>query len=529
VVPLLGVCLGHQGIAVAFGGTVGADEPAHGVLSPVSHDGTGLFAGLPQGFAAVRYHSLAVTEVPPDVVVTARSGDGMVMGLRHRDRPLSGGAVPSGVGARRTRRPADGQLPGGTAGGAVGGAAVGGAAVGPGARAGRPAAEVPFGFHGGWVGYLGYECKADTGGRLAHRAASPDACLLQVRRFLAFDHEQRQVYAVSLDADAPGRLAELAGLAGAARQAGPLPAPDPGWPGADPGWPGSGRVRATMSRRDHRRAFEVVQRELRAGNTYELNLTYQAGIDSAAEPFAVYRLLRRENPAPYAAFLTHPGVAVLSSSPERFLAVDADGVLEVRPIKGTTPRGRAPAEDAANSRRLAGDPRFRSENLMIVDLVRNDVGLVSAAGSVQVPSLMAVESYAAVHQLVSTVRGTLAPGASAVDAARALFPPGSMTGASKERTMAIIDAVERRARGVYSGALGWFGVDGRADLSVIIRTLVHHGEHYRLGTGGGITVYSDPASEYAETQWKSEPLIRAIASASAPAASRPVRPSRVDG
>ena len=634
-VPLLGVCLGHQGIALAFGGTVGPVDPAHGVLSPVRHDGTGLFAGLPQGFAAVRYHSLAVTEVPPELVVTARGADGLVLALRHRQRPLVGvqfhpESVLTAHGRRLmanflavrlpTRRPpprfpgrsaarrpvgappAVRRLPGWVPPESVASWAVGrcqrwfwldssagrcwsgrfsylgwlepadlsvtydvanrtvtehrvgaqqawrGTAFDYLAEAlraqARPAMELPFGFCGGWVGYLGYECKADTGGRLGHRAASPDACLLQVRRFLAFDHQKRQVYAVSLDADAPKRLA---GLATVVRQARPprgfdrgylglggrepeRPEPaglEPGVP--EPAGPSSASVRATMGQGDYRRAFAAVQRELRAGNTYELNLTYQVGLGSAADPFAVYRLLRRENPTPYAAFFSHPGVSVLSSSPERFLSIDATGVIEVKPIKGTTPRGRTPAEDAAHSRRLTRDPRFRSENLMIVDLVRNDVGLVSVAGTVQVPSLMAVESYAAVHQLVSTVRGTLAPGVGAVEAARALFPPGSMTGAPKERTMAIIDAVETTARGVYSGVLGWFGVDGRAELSVVIRTLVHHGDHYRLGTGGGITVYSDAASEYAETQWKSDPLIRAVTRATtAPATNRLLRTSQID-
>jgi para-aminobenzoate synthetase len=183
--------------------------------------------------------------------------------------------------------------------------------------------------------------------------------------------------------------------------------------------------------------------------------------------------------------------------------------VETKPIKGTTPRGTTPEEDERLRRRLATDPKFRAENLMIVDLLRNDIGMVAEPGTVEVPVLMEVESYPSVHQLVSTVRGRLREDVTTVGALRALFPAGSMTGAPKLRTMEVIQDVEATARGAYAGAFGWISGDGLADLGVVIRTLVTAGDGtWELGTGGGITVRSDADEEYAESRWKAERLLR---------------------
>jgi para-aminobenzoate synthetase len=257
-----------------------------------------------------------------------------------------------------------------------------------------------------------------------------------------------------------------------------------------------------------------VQRQLRLGNSYEVNLTYREHIDSGVDPVDAYLRLRNINPAPYAGYLQHQGTALLSSSPERYATIDRHRWIETKPIKGTTPRGTTPAEDHELARRLATDPRFRAENLMIVDLLRNDLSMVCDPGTVTVPTLMEVESYPSVHQLVSTVRGRLREGVGTVEALRALFPAGSMTGAPKLRTMQVIEAVESSPRGVYSGAFGWISGDGRADLGVVIRSLVaeRDGASYRytLGTGGGITVRSDVVEEYAETRWKAARLRSAL-------------------
>jgi para-aminobenzoate synthetase len=257
--------------------------------------------------------------------------------------------------------------------------------------------------------------------------------------------------------------------------------------------------------------FAAVQEQLRAGNSYEVNLTYRSTEPSDRDPVDVYGRMRSTNPAPYAGVLKHGDTWLLSASPERFATVDRHRRVETRPIKGTTPRGGTPTEDEALRHRLATDPRFRAENLMITDLLRNDLSMVCEAGSVEVPHLMEVESYASVHQLVTTVRGQLRADVGTVDALRALFPAGSMTGAPKLRTMQVIEAVEDSPRGVYAGAFGWISGDGRADLGVVIRSLFRSGDGpWSLGTGGGITVHSDVDEEWAETRWKAARLREAL-------------------
>jgi para-aminobenzoate synthetase len=260
---------------------------------------------------------------------------------------------------------------------------------------------------------------------------------------------------------------------------------------------------------DYRDAFEAVQEQLHAGNSYEVNLTYRVAVESDLDPVTAYLRLRELNPAPYAGFLQHQGNWLLSSSPERFATIDRHRTIVTKPIKGTTQRGDTPEADEALRVQLASDPKFRAENLMIVDLLRNDLGMVCEPGSVEVPVLMDVESYESVHQLVSTVRGQLRDEVSTIGALHALFPAGSMTGAPKLRTMQVIRDVESTPRGVYAGAFGWISGDGRADLGVVIRSLTTDGSGlWQLGTGGGITVRSDVDEEYAESRWKAERLLR---------------------
>ncbi|MGI8535121.1 MAG: anthranilate synthase component I family protein [Mycobacteriales bacterium] len=318
-----------------------------------------------------------------------------------------------------------------------------------------------------WVGYFGYACRTDLPGRPA--LGVPDAVWMRVRAPLVFEHV------------APARTTP----ATVARTDTPPPA-------------------AYVS------AFGEVQEHLHAGNSYEVNLTYRDRVDSQVGPASAYLRLRAANPAPYAGYLRHRGVHLLSSSPERFATVDGNRGLVARPIKGTTPRGATAADDERLRRHLAADPKLRAENLMITDLLRNDLSMVCEPGTVEVPGLMEVESYASVHQLVSTVRGRLRDEISTIDALRALFPAGSMTGAPKRMTMQVIDDVEATPRGVYAGAFGWVSADGRADLGVVIRSLVatpaDAGWTYLLGTGGGITVRSDVREEWAETTWKVERL-----------------------
>jgi anthranilate/para-aminobenzoate synthase component I len=327
------------------------------------------------------------------------------------------------------------------------------------------------------VGWFGYAARTDLPA-IRQAGPVPDSLWMRASRYLVLDHDARTVTPVGFDTE------PVLPSGGALRDLGTAAPP------AVTSWPV----------RDYARAFDRVQEELRRGNTYETNLTYRVEVVSEELPLTVYRRLRRLNPAPYAAFLQHDGVALLSSSPERFARI-ADGWIETRPIKGTTARDPDPGTDAALAGLLTTDPRLRAENLIVTDLLRNDLSAVCDPGTVSVPRLMQVESYANVHQLVTTVRGRLSAGVGVADAIRVLSPAGSMTGAPKLRTMQLIADVESTPRGVYSGCMGWLGPHS-ADLAVVIRSLTHHGNRFIAGTGGGITVASEAVSERQEAEHK---------------------------
>jgi anthranilate/para-aminobenzoate synthase component I len=228
------------------------------------------------------------------------------------------------------------------------------------------------------------------------------------------------------------------------------------------------------------------------------------------DALAVYGRLRRENPSHHGAFIALNQTTLLSSSPEVFLSVSASGRVATKPIKGTRPRGATPQADRALRDELENNPKERAENVMIVDLMRNDLSRVAEEGSVVVDTLLAVESYANVHQLVSTVSAQLRPEFSAADAVEACFPAGSMTGAPKISAMRILAQLEGDARGIYSGAFGFFGDDGAAELAMVIRSLVIDRTGVTIGSGGGITIDSDAEAELAEMHLKAEPLLRAL-------------------
>ncbi len=327
-----------------------------------------------------------------------------------------------------------------------------------------------------WFGYFGYASRTDL--PAAPDPLLPDAVWMRPRAVRVFEH-------------APAPLQVPRPVAGA-----------PDTPADDAPPPAS-----------YAAAFATVQEHLHAGNSYEVNLTHRLTREADLDPVTAYLRLRELNPAPYSGFLQHDVADarawLLSSSPERYATITPDRHLETKPIKGTTPRGASPDEDEVQRLRLASDPKTRAENLMIVDLLRNDLSLVCDVGSVEVPALMQVETYASVHQLVSTVRGHLRDDVTTIGALHALFPAGSMTGAPKLRTMQVIGEVEASPRGVYAGAFGWISGDGPADLGVVIRSLTTDGSGtWSLGTGGGITVRSDVGEEWAESEWKAERLLR---------------------
>jgi para-aminobenzoate synthetase len=358
-------------------------------------------------------------------------------------------------------------------------------------------------FSGGYVGYFGYELKALTGGAAAHEAATPDALWMWANRFVVIDHDEDRSLLVAVhtpDDPAAGAWLDQAEATAASWWM--------SWQDAPAIASMDLEAHLEQDRETYLAGIDACMAALEAGETYEVCLTNRVRLPAVSDPFDFYLWQRARNPAPYSAFLRYGELAVASSSPERFLTVDADGWAECRPIKGTAPRSADPAQDQLVAKALAEDEKTRAENLMIVDLIRNDLGRVSRPGTVQVPQLMAVESYQTVHQLVTTVRGQLRDGVDAVDAVRACFPPGSMTGAPKIRTMELLDELEWSARGVYSGALGYLTVDGRADLSVVIRTAVMTPGETVVGAGGAIVLDSDPVAEYDEMVLKATATIQ---------------------
>jgi para-aminobenzoate synthetase len=326
---------------------------------------------------------------------------------------------------------------------------------------------------------------------------------------LAFDHRDGLVYLLALSSN-DTESAALEWLTATSRE---LRALEPSPAGIEPlSEPIEGpSVRYRHSLPEYERLVECCQTEIAAGESYEVCLTNMLSIDEEIDPFATYCQLRSSCPAPYSSYLQFPDVCVISSSPERFLRIDRAGQVESRPIKGTRPRGSTSSADRALAKELASSEKDRAENMMIVDLMRNDLSRVCEIGSVRVSGLFEIESYATVHQMVSTVRGELRAEESPVSCVRAAFPPGSMTGAPKLRTMEIIDRLEQGARGVYSGALGFFALGGAADLCVVIRSIVVTNGAATIGVGGAVTALSDPSQEVEETLVKARGALDALA------------------
>ncbi|MFL6415105.1 MAG: aminodeoxychorismate synthase component I [Bryobacteraceae bacterium] len=364
--------------------------------------------------------------------------------------------------------------------------------------------DFPFDFTGGFVGYFGYELKTLTGAQFAHKARHPDCLAMLAKRFVAVDHWNGDMFLVFIGRDADFDAAQT-------------------WFGeietriSDESYAAQQNVedshcedmmfRSAISETEYLKKIERALEAIHEGETYEVCLTNELSANTGVDPFTYYKRLRQRNPAPYSAFLRFPELCVASSSPERFLKLGANRTIETKPIKGTARRGQSQEEDDKLKSTLAGDIKSRSENLMIVDLLRNDLGRVCDIGSVHVPKLMQVESYATVHQLVTTVQGTLSMNKTHLDCLQAAFPGGSMTGAPKIRTMEIIDDLEGRARGVYSGSIGFLSFSGRADLNIVIRTAVFSRNMVTIGVGGAVIALSDPQEEWQEILLKAKALL----------------------
>jgi para-aminobenzoate synthetase len=636
--PVLGVCLGHQGLGYVLEGKVSsAPMVMHGRLSGVKHEGDGLFAGIPQDFSVVRYHSLAVSGALGEGRVTAWTDDGVVMGIEHTSRPMWGVQFhPESIATehgrklfenfyemarrhralrgRRTNMPAPlrrarerSAIAQGSAGAPPPPSPAEGAAparelklhwrtlqgepvaellferlfgeaehafwldsadapstlarrsfMGTSAGAERKVLEydvargtvtlhaadgvsteqesifeildsqlqahplelpdgVPEGLVGGFVGYLGYECKADCGSPVEHASDVPAAVMMLANRVIAIDHTTGRTHLLAVceadDEQAERWLGQAEQAVRDVLSAEPQGLPEPASSGelAEP----DEQVVFRCGRGRSQYIADIVRCKavLSAGESYEVCLTDQIHTDASPDPFELYRILRRRNPAPFAAYLKLGELAVVSSSPERFLSVDRERRVQARPIKGTTSRGADPARDEAQRNWLLSDEKTFAEHLMIVDLLRNDLGRVCEVDSVRVPQFMVVEPYATVHQLISTITGVLERTRTPVECVRACFPGGSMTGAPKLRTMGIIDEIEREARGVYSGAIGYFGLDGSVDLSIVIRTVVMRPGETTIGAGGAIVIQSDAEEEFEEILLKARAPMSAIAQA----------------
>ncbi len=391
------------------------------------------------------------------------------------------------------------------------------------------AVEPGDGFRLGWVGWLGYELRAQTMGTTPGQFSRyPDASLLFVDRAIVFDHGRHSVSLMALGTHWDGDLAVWRDdVSRRIDAAGNAHGCDARRAELDRDCERRGETRggAGLETRRNAGAADVTwaysdleylalirecQAAIVAGDAYQLCLTNEARVDARPDPLDTYLRLRASNPSHHGALFRAGALSLLSSSPELFLSVSPTGAIESKPIKGTRRRGARPNEDALLAIELESSAKERAENLMIVDLMRNDIGRVSEVGSVSVPSLLALESYAHVHQLVSTVRGQLARGLDGLDAVAACFPAGSMTGAPKHSAVAILDRLENRARGVYSGAFGYFGLDTRIDLSMVIRSIVLDADGATIGSGGGITALSVPEEELEEVRLKAAALLAVL-------------------
>ncbi|MFF1879045.1 aminodeoxychorismate synthase component I [Leifsonia sp. NPDC058230] len=356
----------------------------------------------------------------------------------------------------------------------------------------------------GWIGWLGYETGAAANGVPVAATEAPDAAMLFVDRAVVIDHDLHTIELIALDAgDVAGWVATMrAAVIGASGAAAAL---------ADQHALGDEPQRASWRHSDEEYLALIAdcQDAIRRGDAYQLCLTNMATAHLDLDALSVHLRLRAASPAHHGGLVRIAGTALVSSSPEQFLAVTADGRVRTKPIKGTRPRGATLARDLELRAELEASEKERAENVMIVDLMRNDLGRVCEVGSVEVHHLLAVESYPQVHQLVSTVEGRLLQGLTATDAVAACFPAGSMTGAPKLSAMRILNRLERGPRGVYSGCFGYFGLDGAADLAMVIRSIAIRPGRVDIGAGGGITALSVPDEELEEVAIKARALLTA--------------------
>ncbi len=602
-IPVLGICLGHQGICHFHGSRIDlAAEARHGRLSSVTHDGKDIFENIPSPFSVVRYHSLAVYDTDETLEVTARSEDGVIMGVRHKTLPQWGvqfhpESICSEFGQQifrnfrkltqewQNRNPISIRYPttfsiqpeqksGITASkenvillhrqlaleidseavfencfkdaeyaiwldsnrqdygsgrfsflckpegplGRIARVEISTHSIRIESKDGQietrgnffdwlendlnrfdiQSPDTPFEFALGWLGYIGYEMKGDCDTVNRHTSPYPDTIMVFCDRGIVIDHQEKQVHLLAL-ASKDNRQEPENWMTQTSGQLFDMASSRPSVPEISA--PCLQLDSPFILRHDRDKYIELIRKSqeyIRQGETYEVCLTNMATATGNADPWLAYRILRRSNPAPYSAYLQLKDISVLSCSPERFLTISNDRIAESKPIKGTRGRSDDPAEDKRLHDELLMSEKEKAENLMIVDLVRHDLGKTAVLNSVEVDRLFAIESYKTVHQMVSTVRSKIRPDVSPYHCIKDAFPGGSMTGAPKLRTLQILDDLEKGARGIYSGTIGYFSLSGAVDLSIVIRTLVISHGHVSFGVGGAITALSDPEEEFEE-------------------------------
>ncbi|WWP01447.1 MAG: chorismate-binding protein [Candidatus Dasytiphilus stammeri] len=605
-IPILGVCLGCQGLAYHYGANiVKAPRPCHGLRSRIYHTGQGLFKNIPTPFHAVRYHSLMVSPInfPANLKITARTQSGIIMGIEHIKYPKWGvqfhpESVLSEYGKqilhnfknlvksylknsaesiwsndkicynskkfvnneKQTQKKRlfcqkitipltpeeifvnlfsshdhcfwldsqsiNNEISHFSFMGSVDDQnhilkcyldqshKIKNSGCNLVAFLDQQLQsvivdsnnEVPFEFCGGYLGFMTYEMKSVFTGIASYPNNIPDAIWMRVEQFIAFDHTTGLIWLVALgnhnkDTSAQEWLKKMRKYLYKIHSQVFLYK--------------SLSVKKIIIdlNASYLEYLELIRRckdYICDGESYEICLCNLLSFEAFLDPVNLYRLMRKDNPAPFGAFIRNGNHCILSTSPEQFLKVDSSGTIYTKPIKGTSSRLNNVLLDFKSAQCLATSEKNRAENLMIVDLMRNDLRQVSFPGSISVTKLMNIESYRTVHQMVSTIEGKLLPDCSLMDLLRVTFPGGSITGAPKYRSMQLINCIEQSSRGVYCGSIGYLGFNRIADLNIAIRSLSYDGKTVKFGAGGAITFLSDPEKEFEELLVKAESILQPL-------------------
>lgn len=580
--PILGICLGHQGIYFYNGGKVlRAEEPMHGRQSEVSHNGKNLFAGIENNFKVTRYHSLTCENKElPNISIDAITKDGVVMGISHKSKPIYGlqfhpESIASEYGEKLiqnfiniTRDFYEGNklyfeiidnnldtsdlyqklytyddktlwLDSSKVEEGLSRFSIFGLQS---EKRGHILKhnvddkivekiylssnkietynedifnflkknrvkwtyneELPFDFQLGYIGYFGYELKKDTENvKNNHAYPYPDSYLKYCDRGIVYDHKEKKAYILSYNDDTSW-IENIKKIIEDNLEINKEEKTKKDFP----------KLKFVKDKKTYIDDIKKIKELICAGETYEVCLTNRLDIFDKIDGKKYYMELREKSPGQYSAFLPFENLKIASSSMERFLKVDKNKIVSTKPIKGTIKRGESQEEDRKLIEELRSEEKTKSENLMIVDLLRNDLGKFCEIGSVNVPKLMDVETYKTLHQLVTTVSGKIRDDVDIIDVLEKTFPGGSMTGAPKKRTLEIIDELETYPRGVYSGTIGYISNNSTMDFNIVIRTALIEEDKASIGVGGAIILLSDDEEEFDEIVLKAKGSLLALQS-----------------